>query len=83
MPSLSHDPTAIEALIISGRSRARLAVRSKPVRLNIRSVVDASVLPSKLWSEARWRFVGAVGSERAVERVEVLSDALEAIGRIW
>ena len=35
MPSLSHDPTAIEAPIISGRSRARLAVRSKPVRLNI------------------------------------------------
>jgi hypothetical protein len=37
MPSLSHDPTAIKVPIISGRSRARLAVRSKPVRLNIRS----------------------------------------------
>jgi len=37
MPSLSHDPTTIEAPIISGYSRARLAVRSKPVRLNIRS----------------------------------------------
>ena len=37
MPSLSHDPTAIEALIMSGRSRARSAVRSKPVMLNIRS----------------------------------------------
>ena len=40
MPSLSHDPTAIEAPIISGRSRARLAVRSKPVRLNMRSGSD-------------------------------------------
>ena len=37
MPSLSHDPTAIEAPIISGHSHARLAVRSKPVRLNMHS----------------------------------------------
>ena len=37
MPSLSHDPTAIKALIILGLSCAQLAVRSKPVRLNIRS----------------------------------------------
>jgi hypothetical protein len=36
-PSLFHDPTAIEAPIISDGSRARLAVRSKPVRLNMRS----------------------------------------------
>ena len=49
-------------------------------------MVDASVLLSKLWSEARWRFVGAVKLERVVERVKVfvweLSDALKAIGRI-
>ena len=36
MPSLSHDPTAINALIISGRSYTRIAVRSKPIRLNVR-----------------------------------------------
>jgi hypothetical protein len=36
MPSLSYNPTAIKALIILGCSRAQLAVRSKPVRLNIR-----------------------------------------------
>jgi len=40
MPSLSHDPTAVEAPIILGRSRAQLAVRSKPVRLNMRSGSD-------------------------------------------
>ena len=34
-------------------------------------LVDASVLPSKLWSKACWRFVGAVGLEQAVERVEM------------
>jgi len=37
MPSLSHDPTAIKVPIILGLSRARLAMKSKPVRLNIRS----------------------------------------------
>ena len=46
-------------------------------------MVDASTLPSKLCSEARWRSVGAVGPERAVERIEVFvwpsSDALEAM----
>ena len=37
MPSLPHNSTGIKALIISGCSHARLVVRSKPVRLNIRS----------------------------------------------
>ena len=36
MPSLSHDPTAINALIILGYSYTQLVVRSKPIRLNIR-----------------------------------------------
>jgi hypothetical protein len=39
-PSLSHDPIAIKALIISNCSHARLTVRSKPVRLNMRSGSD-------------------------------------------
>jgi len=72
MPSLSHDLTAIEAPIISGRSRARLAVRSKPVRLNIRS-----------GSNDIGGIVSKSRAMRAVEKVEVLSDALEDIGRIW
>ena len=46
-------------------------------------MVDASMLPSKLYFEACWRSVGAVGPERAVERIEVFvwssSDALEAM----
>ena len=71
MPSLSHDPTAIEAPIISGRSRALLAVRSKPVRQNIR-----------LGSDDIGGIVSKSRAMRAVERVEVLSNALEAVGRI-
>ena len=57
MPSLSHDPTAIEALIISGRSRARLAVRSKPVRLNMRSGsnnIGGIVSRSSAMRASRW-----------------------------
>ena len=46
-------------------------------------MVDASVLPSKLQSEACRRSVGTVGLERAVESVEVFvwpsSNALEAM----
>ena len=34
-----NDLTIIEAVIISGRSRARLVVRSKPVKLNIYSIL--------------------------------------------
>jgi len=71
MPSLSHDPTAIEAPIISGRNRARLAVRSTPVRQNIR-----------LGSDDIGGIVSKSRAMRAVERVEVLSNALEAVGRI-
>ena len=40
MPSLPYNSTAIEALIILGRSYTQLAVRSKPVRLNIYSESD-------------------------------------------
>ena len=49
MPSLSYNPTAIKAPIISGRSYARLAVRSKPIRLNIRlGSADIGGIISKL-----------------------------------
>ena len=37
MPSLSYNPTAIEALIISSHNHMQLVVKSKPVRLNIYS----------------------------------------------
>ena len=40
MPSLSHDPTAIEAPIILDCSHAQLVVKSKPARLNMRSGSD-------------------------------------------
>jgi hypothetical protein len=35
MPSLFHNPTTIKALIILGCSYIQLAIRSKPIRLNI------------------------------------------------
>jgi hypothetical protein len=46
----SYDLTIIEALIISGRSRARLA----PVRLNIRLGIGGIVSKLRVMRASRW-----------------------------
>jgi hypothetical protein len=67
-PSLSHDPTTIEAPIISDCSRARLAVRSKPVRLDMR------------WVWRHWS--NREPCERVVDRVSFTLACQYAIGSV-